>query len=90
MCRGARGLLVALGMLLLAACALLPVSGPNSIDIYSGVSGNGPDYGLVKLTPVAINILEEYGPRSISALLALAPATRNQVRRRRRGRCYDF
>jgi polysaccharide export outer membrane protein len=29
---------------------------------------HGPPYGLVKLTPDVINILEEYGPRSLTAI----------------------
>jgi polysaccharide export outer membrane protein len=45
----------------------LPVSGPESNDINSGVSQNGPQYGLVRLNPSAIQILEEYGPEAIIA-----------------------
>jgi polysaccharide export outer membrane protein len=45
---------------------LLPASGPNSIVVRSGGTWNGPPYGLVKLTPQVIKILQEFGPRSLS------------------------
>jgi len=56
--------------LLCAGCGsyLLPASGPESHVIRSGDSWNGPPYGLVKLTPAVIKTLEEYGPRSLTAL----------------------
>jgi polysaccharide biosynthesis/export protein len=55
--------------LLTAGCEtyLLPASGPNAVVVKTGHSWNGPAYGLVKLTPDVINILEEYGPRTLSA-----------------------
>jgi polysaccharide biosynthesis/export protein len=58
------------GAVLTAGCGslLLPASGPNSIVIRSGVPWNGPAYGLVKLDPKVINILDEYGPRTLSAI----------------------
>jgi polysaccharide export outer membrane protein len=46
---------------------LLPDAGPNALSVKSGVTWNGPAYGLVYLTPTVINILEEYGPRTLSA-----------------------
>jgi polysaccharide export outer membrane protein len=54
------------------ACAgcgsqLLPDAGPNALAIKSGAAWSGPPYGLVTLTPKNINILEEYGPRTLSA-----------------------
>jgi polysaccharide export outer membrane protein len=54
--------------LLCAGCGsqLLPDSGPNALSVKSGVTWDGPPYGLVKLTPKTINILEEYGPRTLS------------------------
>ena len=57
------------GALLTAGCGslLIPASGPNSIVIRAGITTNGPDYGLVKLTPAVIKILDEYGPRTLSA-----------------------
>ena len=55
--------------LLTAACGplLLPAAGPNALVIESGVTWNGPPYGLVKLTPQVVHILDEYGPRTLSA-----------------------
>ena len=47
---------------------LLPASGPNSIVVRSGGTWNGPPYGLVKLTPQVVKILQEFGPRSLSAI----------------------
>ena len=57
------------GALFTAGCGsyLLPASGPNSIVVRSQDTWNGPPYGLVKLTPKVINILDEYGPRTLSA-----------------------
>ena len=46
---------------------LLPASGPNSIVVRAGAPSDGPPYGLVKLTPHVIKILEEYGPLTLSA-----------------------
>src|SRR5438552_3822930 len=55
--------------LLNAGCEtyLIPAPGPNSAVVKMGHSWNGPAYGLVKLTPNVVNILEEYGARSLSA-----------------------
>jgi polysaccharide export outer membrane protein len=47
--------------------SFLPASGPNSLEIRTGFSETGVQYGLVKLTPQVVNILAEYGPRAISA-----------------------
>jgi polysaccharide biosynthesis/export protein len=46
---------------------LLPDAGPNALSVKSGETWNGPAYGLVKLRPGVINILEEFGPRTLSA-----------------------
>jgi polysaccharide biosynthesis/export protein len=56
------------GTLMSAGCGsyLLPASGPNSIVVRSGGTWNGPPYGLVKLTPQVITILQEFGPRTLS------------------------
>jgi polysaccharide export outer membrane protein len=55
--------------ILCAGCGsqLLPDSGPNALAVKSGVTWNGPPYGLVKLSPQVVNILDEYGPRTLSA-----------------------
>jgi polysaccharide biosynthesis/export protein len=60
---------VAIGSAILCAgCGsqLLPDSGPNALAVKSGITWNGPPYGLVKLSPEIINILEEYGARTLS------------------------
>jgi polysaccharide export outer membrane protein len=58
------------GAVLTAGCGslLLPASGPNSFVVRTGVTWNGPPYGLVSLTPKVINTLDEYGPRTLSAV----------------------
>jgi polysaccharide biosynthesis/export protein len=62
--------LVVAGAILCAGCGtqLLPDSGPNALAVKSGVTWNGPPYGLVKLSPEVVNILNEYGPRALSGL----------------------
>jgi polysaccharide export outer membrane protein len=62
--------LVVIGSAILCAgCGsqLLPDSGPNALAVKSGITWNGPPYGLVKLSPAVVNILEEFGPRTLSA-----------------------
>ncbi len=58
------------GALLTAGCdtLLLPAAGPNALVVRSGNTWNGPPYGLVKLTPDVVKTLDEYGPRTLSAL----------------------
>ena len=54
-----------------AGCAdinLIPASGPNAITMKRNATWNGPPYGLVKLTPQVISVLEEYSPRTLSAV----------------------
>ncbi|MGA3140677.1 MAG: polysaccharide biosynthesis/export family protein [Xanthobacteraceae bacterium] len=55
---------------LCAGCGthLIPDAGPNALDIKSGNTWNGPPFGLVKLTPQAVKVLEEFGPRSLTGL----------------------
>lgn len=55
--------------LLTAGCGtyLLPAAGPNAIVVKADYSWNGPPYGLVKLTPDAVKILDEFGPLTLSA-----------------------
>ena len=52
---------------LAGGCGLIPVSGPNALSVKAGATWNGPPYGLIRLTPQTIQILEEYGPRTLSA-----------------------
>ncbi len=54
------------------ACAgcdtlFIPAAGPNAIAVKSETTWNGPHYGLVKVTPKVVDILQEYGPQSLSA-----------------------
>lgn len=59
---------VAMGAALLTAgCYLLPSAGPNAVLIEAASTWNGPPYGLVKLTSEVVNVLDEYGPRTLSA-----------------------
>jgi polysaccharide export outer membrane protein len=65
--------LVVIGCAILCAgCGsqLLPDSGPNALAVKSGLTWNGPPYGLVKLSPEVVNILEEYGPRTLSGIFS--------------------
>ena len=58
------------GAIMSAGCAdinLIAASGPNAITVKRNATWNGPPYGLVKLTPEVVSILEEYGPRTLSA-----------------------
>jgi polysaccharide biosynthesis/export protein len=62
-------LVVVGGAILCAGCGtqLLSDAGPNALAVKSGITWNGPPYGLVHLTPQVVNILDEYGPRTLSA-----------------------
>jgi polysaccharide export outer membrane protein len=55
--------------LLTAGCEtyLTSAAGPNAAVVKTGHSWNGPAYGLVRLTPDVVNILDEYGPRTLAA-----------------------
>ena len=58
------------GVVLTAGCSnslLIPASGPNALVVRSGGTWNGPPHGRVTLSPQVVQILEEYGPRSLSA-----------------------
>ena len=63
------GLVLIGSAILCAGCGsqLLPDSGPNALTVKAGLTWNGPPYGLVKLSPAVVNILEEYGPGSLTA-----------------------
>jgi polysaccharide biosynthesis/export protein len=63
--------LIVLGLALsCAGCGsqLLPDAGPNALAVKSGGTWTGPQYGLVKLTPQVVNILDQYGPPTLSAV----------------------
>ena len=59
------GLLVAV-LLGSAGCSIMPSSGPQDFSIKSGQTASGPEYGLVKLNPKAVDILKEYGPGALA------------------------
>ncbi len=45
----------------------MPDAGPNALAIKSGATWNGPPFGLIRLTPNVVNVLDEYGPRTLTA-----------------------
>jgi polysaccharide export outer membrane protein len=49
-----------------AGCSIMPSSGPQDHVIKSEITSSGPDYGLVKLTATAVDILKEYGPGALA------------------------
>jgi polysaccharide biosynthesis/export protein len=51
--------------ILFQGCALIPTSGPASIDVAAGTSPTVP-YALVKLTPETISIIGRYEPRGLA------------------------
>lgn len=56
------------GALISAGCStqLLPSAGPNALAVKSGVTWNGPPYGVVHLSPEVIKILNEYSPATLA------------------------
>lgn len=44
----------------------MPSSGPEDHVIKSEITRSGPNYGLVKLTPQVVSILQEYGPGALA------------------------
>jgi polysaccharide export outer membrane protein len=55
---------------LTASCdtLLLPAAGPNAVVIRSETTWHGPPYGLVTLTPQVVQILEEFGPKTLTGI----------------------
>jgi polysaccharide biosynthesis/export protein len=47
---------------------LIPSSGPNSVVIRSEGTWHGPNYGLVPLSPHVVQVLEEFGPRTLTGI----------------------
>jgi polysaccharide export outer membrane protein len=47
---------------------LLPASGPNSLVVRSQTTWHGPPYGFVTLNPQVVQILEEYGPKTLTGI----------------------
>jgi polysaccharide biosynthesis/export protein len=61
---------VAGGAILTSGCGdtlLFPAAGPNALVVRYGDTWHGPPYGLVPLTANIVSILDEYGPRSLTA-----------------------
>ena len=59
------------GSLLTSGCGdtlLLPAAGPNALMVRYGDTWHGPPYGVVPLTPNIVSILDEYGPRTLTAI----------------------
>jgi polysaccharide export outer membrane protein len=52
--------------LLCGGCAIMPTSGPSEVSVKLGYTSEGPDYGLVKLTPATLGVLGEFGPKVLS------------------------
>lgn len=50
------------------AQSFFPAAGPNAAAVRSGLSTSGQQYVLVKLTPEVVKALDEFGPRTISAV----------------------
>ena len=58
-------------VLLTAGCGdtlLLPASGPNALVVRYGDTWHGPPYGLVPLSPQVVQILEEFGPTTLTGI----------------------
>jgi len=49
-----------------AGCSIMPSSGPQDFEVKSEQTGPGPQYGLVKLNAVNVEILKEYGPGALA------------------------
>jgi polysaccharide biosynthesis/export protein len=58
---------VVTGVAVLGGCALMPTTGPASIDVNSGVSPTVP-YALVKLTSETVSVIGHYEPRGLAGV----------------------
>jgi polysaccharide biosynthesis/export protein len=59
------------GALLCAGCGssqLLPDAGPSALAVKSDATWNGPPFGLVKLSPEVVSILDAFGPLGFAAV----------------------
>ena len=58
--------------LLTAGCVtdtmLIPASGPNSLVVRSEHPWNGPPYAVVKLDPHVVQVLDEFGPKTLTGI----------------------
>ena len=51
-----------------AGCGILPADGPNAIGVRTGITWNGPPYGLVQFNPTVVKTLQEYGPQTLTGI----------------------
>jgi polysaccharide export outer membrane protein len=58
------------GAFLTAGCdtLLIPSAGPNALVIRSEHAWNGPPYGVVKLDPHVVQVLDEFGPKTLTGI----------------------
>ena len=56
--------------ILTAGCdtLLIPSSGPNAVVVRSHDTWHGPPYGFVTLSPQTVQILEEFGPHTLTGI----------------------
>ena len=54
-------------LMALPGCALMPTTGPSSIDIESGQSTQTP-YALVRLTPQTVSALAQIEPKGLAGI----------------------
>jgi len=51
-----------------AGCGILPADGPNAVAVRTGITWNGPPYGLVQFNPTVVKTLQEYGPQTLTGI----------------------
>jgi len=56
------------GAIVTAGCGILPADGPNAIAVRTGITWNGPPYGLVQFNPTVVKTLQEYGPQTLTGI----------------------
>jgi polysaccharide export outer membrane protein len=56
------------GAIVTAGCGILPADGPNAIGVRTGITWNGPPYGLVQFNPTVVKTLQEYGPQTLTGI----------------------
>src|SRR6202035_5593816 len=71
-CAGCAKIYLVLGGLALAGCALMPASGPSSLDVVPPVPDSRP-YAFVKLTREVADNLAQYTPRLANAFTDRRP-----------------
>ena len=56
------------GAIVTAGCGILPADGPNAVAVRTGITWNGPPYGLVQFNPTVVKTLQEYGPQTLTGI----------------------